>query len=97
LPHGNFKNFIAGGAGENFIRRESANLKSGENSSEQNFDGQASAGAVNLKSSSAQQGANGGEKQDAKNVAKQGESYILVELPGVKSAADEQRAKAQKE
>ena len=26
-------------------------------------------------------------------VAKQGESYILVELPGVKSAADEQRAK----
>ena len=67
------ENFTAGGAGENFIRRESANLKSGENSSEQNFDGQASAGAVNLKGSSAQQGANGGEKQDVNNVAKQGE------------------------
>lgn len=80
---GNFKNFIAGESGnadsnasENFtaggtgeiIQGESVNLKSSENSS-----GQASAGAVNLKGSSAQQGANGGEKQDANNVAKQGE------------------------
>ena len=85
---GNFKNFIAGkggnvdsasenftadGAGENFIRSESVNLKSGESSSEQNFSGQGSTGAVNLKGSSAQQGANGGEKQDVNNVAKQGE------------------------
>ena len=84
---GNFKNFIAGGnadsntsenftaggAGENFIRSESVNLKSSENSSGQNFNGQASAGAVNLKGPSAQQGANGGEKQDVNNVAKQGE------------------------
>ena len=84
---GNFKNFIAGGnadsnasenftaggASENFIRSESVNLKSGENSSEQNFNRQGSTGAVNLKGSSAQQGANGGEKQDVNNVAKQGE------------------------
>ena len=67
------ENFTAGGAGENFIRSESVNLKSGENSIEQNFIGQGSAGAVNLKGSSAQQGANGGEKQDVNNVAKQGE------------------------
>ena len=67
------ENFTAGGAGENFIQGESVNLKSGENSSGQNFNGQASAGAVNLKGSSAQQGANGGEKQDVNNVAKQGE------------------------
>nr|WP_314441095.1 DNA primase [uncultured Campylobacter sp.] len=66
------ENFTAGGAGE-IIRGESVNLKSGENSSEQNFRGQGSAGAVNLKGSSAQQGANGGEKQDVNNVAKQGE------------------------
>lgn len=66
------ENFTAGGAGE-IIQGESVNLKSGENSSEQNFIGQASAGAVNLKGSSAQQGANGGEKQDVNNVAKQGE------------------------
>ncbi|WP_297903157.1 DNA primase [uncultured Campylobacter sp.] len=84
---GNFKNFIAGedgnvdSASENFtaggageiIRGESVNLKSGESSSEQNFNGQSSAGAVNLKGSSAQQGANGGEKQEVNNVAKQGE------------------------
>lgn len=61
------ENFTAGGAGENFIRSESVNLKSGENSSEQNFIRQASAGAVNLKGSSAQQGANGGEKQEGAN------------------------------
>nr|WP_314217274.1 DNA primase [uncultured Campylobacter sp.] len=67
------ENFTAGGAGENFIRSESVNLKSGENSIEQNFIGQGSAGAVNLKGSSAQQGVNGGEKQDVNNVAKQGE------------------------
>ena len=66
------ENFTAGGAGE-IIRGERVNLKSGENSSEQNFRGQGSAGAVNLKGSSAQQGANGGEKQDVNNVAKQGE------------------------
>ena len=78
---GNFKNFIAGGVGENFIRSESVNLKSGESSSGQNFSGQASAGAVNLKGS-AQQGANGGKKQNSanngerrssNNVANQGE------------------------
>ena len=83
---GNFKNFIAGGnadsnasenftaggAGENFIRSESVNLKGGEGSSEQNFSGQGSTGTVNLKGS-AQQGANGSEKQDVNNGAKQGE------------------------
>ena len=84
---GNFKNFIAGeggnvdnasekftarGAEENFIRSESVNLKGGESFSEQNFSGQGSADALNLKGS-AQQGANGGEKQDVNNVAKQGE------------------------
>ena len=78
---GNFKNFIAGESGnadsnasENFtaggageiIQGESVNLKSGENSSEQNFIEQGSAGAVNLKGSSAQQGANGGDKQEVK-------------------------------
>jgi len=92
---GNFKNFIAGegsnansgasenftarGAGENFIRGESVNLKIGENSSEQNFSGQASAGAVNLKGSSAQQGANGGEKQEINNGAKQGEKKAAAQ------------------
>ena len=67
-----FENFTADGAGENFIRSESVNLKGGENSSEQNFIGQGSPGAVNLKGS-AQHGANGGEKQEVNNVAKQGE------------------------
>lgn len=61
------ENFIAGGAGENFIRSESVNLKGGESSSEQNFIGQGSAGAVNLKGSSAQQGASSGEKQESAN------------------------------
>ena len=61
-----FKNFIAGGAGENFNRGESVNLKIGESSSGQNFIGQDSAGAVNLKDS-AQQGANGREKQEGAN------------------------------
>ncbi len=99
---GNFKNFIAGedgnvdsasenftadGAGENFIRSESVNLKSGENSSEQNFNGQGSASVVNLKDS-AQQGANGGEKQEganngekrsSNNVAKQGEKKAAAQ------------------
>ncbi|WP_298760057.1 DNA primase [uncultured Campylobacter sp.] len=84
------ENFIAGGAGENFIRRESANLKSGENSSEQNFDGQASAGAVNLKGSSAQQGANGGEKQEVNNVAKQGEREAAAQ--NIQSAQSFQNA-----
>ena len=78
---GNFKNFIAGeggnvdnasenftarGAGENFIHSEGVNLKIGESSSGQNFSGQGSTGAVNLKGS-AQQGANGGEKQEGAN------------------------------
>lgn len=77
---GNFKNFIArsnadsnasenftaGGAGENFNRGKGVNLKGGESSSGQNFIGQGSTGAVNLKGS-AQQGANGGEKQEGAN------------------------------
>ena len=89
---GNFKNFIAGGnadsnasenftaggAGENFIRSESVNLKSSENSSEQNFNRQGSAGVINLKGS-AQQGANGGEKQDVNNVAKQDEKKAAAQ------------------
>ena len=69
------ENFTAGGAGENFIRSESTNLKRGESSSEQNFSDQGSAGAVNLKGS-AQQGASSIEKRggkDANNVANQGE------------------------
>ena len=75
----NFKNFITGedgnvdSASENFtagcageiIRGESVNLKSSENSSEQNFNRQGSAGVINLKGS-AQQGANGGDKQEVK-------------------------------
>ena len=74
-----FENFTAGGAGENFNRGESVNLKSSVNSSEQNFDGQASAGAINLKSSSAQHGANGGEKQEVNNVAKQDEKKAAAQ------------------
>ena len=84
------ENFTAGGAGENFIRRESVNLKIGENSSGQNFSGQASAGAVNLKDSSAQQGANGGEKQEINNVAKQGERKAAAQ--NVQSAQSVQNA-----
>nr|WP_315055081.1 DNA primase [uncultured Campylobacter sp.] len=69
----NFKNFIAGSnASENFIQGESVNLKSSESSSEQNFSGQGSEGAVNLKGS-AQQSANGGERRSSNNGAKQGE------------------------
>lgn len=60
------ENFTAGGAGENFIQGESVNLKSGENSSEQNFIRQASAGAVNLKGFSTQQSASSDEKQGKK-------------------------------
>ena len=68
---GNFKNFIAGSntdsnASENFIQGESVNLKSSESSSEQNFRGQGSRGALNLKGS-AQQGASSGEKQEGAN------------------------------
>lgn len=66
------ENFTADGAGENFIQGESVNLKIGESSSEQNFIGQGSAGAVNLKGS-AQQGASSGEKQEINNGTKQGE------------------------
>ncbi|WP_297988441.1 DNA primase [uncultured Campylobacter sp.] len=72
------ENFTAGGAGENFIRRESANLKSGENSSEQNFNGQGSADAVNLKGSSAQQGASSGEKQESANNGERRSSSICA-------------------
>ena len=100
---GNFKNFIAGkggnvdsasenftadGAGENFIRSESVNLKSGESSSEQNFSGQGSTGAVNLKGSSAQQGVNGGEKQEDTN---NGERRSL----SIGANQDEKKAAAQ--
>lgn len=99
---GNFKNFIAGGnadsnanenftaggAGENFIQGESVNLKSSENSNEQNFIGQGSAGAVNLKGSSAQQGANGGKKQEVNNGAKQGEREATAQ--NVQSAQNSQ-------
>lgn len=90
---GNFKNFIMGeggnangsasenftadGAGENFIRSESVNLKSGESSSEQNFIGQGSAGAVNLKGS-AQQSASSGEKQEGANNGERRSSSICA-------------------
>ena len=99
---GNFKNFIAGeggnvdsasenftahGAGENFIRSESTNLKRGENSSEQNFIGQDSAGVVNLKGSSAQQGANGGEKQEGANNGEKRSSSIGANQGKKKAAA----------
>ena len=75
-----FENFTAGGAGE-IIQGESVNLKSGESSSEQNFNGQGSASAVNLKGSAQQgvssgekqEGANNGEKRSSNNGAKQGE------------------------
>lgn len=82
------ENFTAGGAGENFIRSESINLKSDKNSSEQNFNRQGSAGAVNLKGSSAQRGANGGEKQDVNNGAKQGEREAAAQ--NVQSAQNSQ-------
>lgn len=77
------ENFTAGGAGENFNRGESVNLKSGESSSEQNFNGQGSADALNLKGS-AQQGASSGEKQeganqDVNNGAKQGEKKAAAQ------------------
>lgn len=91
------ENFIAGGAGENFNRGESVNLKSGESSSEQNFSGQGSTGAVNLKGSSAQQGANGGEKQEVNNVAKQGEREAAAQnvqsAQSVQSVQNVQNAK----
>ena len=76
------ENFTADGAGENFIRSES--------SSEQNFSGQGSAGAVNLKGSSAQQGANGGEKQEINNGTKQGEREAAAQ--NVQSAQNSQNA-----
>ena len=108
---GNFKNFIAGeggnvdsasenftarGAGENFIRSESVNLKSGESSSEQNFIGQDSTGAVNLKGSAQQgvssgekqEGANNGEKRSSNNGAKQGEREAAAQ--NVQSAQNSQ-------
>ncbi len=93
---GNFKNFIAGGAGENFNRGESVNLKSSEN-----FSGQGSTGAVNLKGSSAQQGANGGEKQEGTNNgekrssssgAKQGEREAAAQ--NVQSAQNSQNTQS---
>ena len=88
---GNFKNFIAGGAGENFIQGESVNLKIGENSSEQNFNRQGSAGVINLKGS-AQHGANGGEKQEVNNVAKQGEREAAAQ--NVQSAQNSQNTQS---
>ena len=102
---GNFKNFIAGGnadsnasenftaggAGENFIRSEGVNLKGGESSSEQNFIGQGSADALNLKSS-AQQGANNGEKRSSNNVAKQGEKKAAAQ--NVQSAQNSQNTQS---
>ena len=76
------KNFTAGGAGENFNRGESVNLKSGESSSEQNFSGQSSASAVNLKGS-AQQDASSIKKrsgnQDVNSGAKQGEKKAAAQ------------------
>lgn len=72
------ENFTAGGAGENFNRGESVNLKGGESSSEQNFIGQDSAGAVNLKGF-AQQGANGGERRSSNNGAKQSEKKAVAQ------------------
>ncbi len=76
-----FENFTAGGAGE-IIQGESVNLKSGENSSGQNFIGQGSADALNLKGS-AQQGASNIEKrggnQDVNNGAKQGEKKAAAQ------------------
>lgn len=81
------ENFTAGGAGE-IIQGESVNLKSGVNSSGQNFNRQGSAGDINLKGSSAQQGANGGEKQDVNNVAKQGEMEAAAQ--NVQSAQNSQ-------
>ena len=108
---GNFKNFIAGessnagsGASENFtsggageiIRGESVNLKSSENSSEQNFNRQGSASAVNLKGSAQQgvssgekqEGANNGEKRSSNNGAKQGEREVAAQ--NVQSAQNAQ-------
>ena len=76
------ENFIAGDAGENFIRSEGVNLKGGENSSEQNFSDQGFAGAVNLKGST-QQGASSGENrggnQGVNNVANQGEKKAAAQ------------------
>lgn len=89
------ENFIAGGAGE-IIQGESVNLKSSENSSGQNFIGQASAGAVNLKGSSAQQGANGGEKQEVNNVAKQGEREAAAQnIQSAQSFQNDQNAETE--
>lgn len=91
-----FENFTAGGAGENFNRGESVNLKSSVNSSEQNFDEQASAGAINLKSSSAQHGANGGEKQEVNNVAKQGEREAAAQnVQSAQSVQNTQNAESE--
>lgn len=84
------ENFTAGGAGE-IIQGESVNLKIGESSSEQNFIGQASAGAVNLKGS-AQQGANNGEKRSSNNVAKQGEKKAAAQ--NVQSAQNSQNTQS---
>ena len=90
-----FKNFIVGGAGENFIRSESVNLKGGESFSEQNFSGQGSADALNLKGS-AQQGANGGEKQEVNNGAKQGEKKTAAQnIQSAQSVQNDQNAESE--
>ena len=83
-----FENFIADGAGENFNRSESVNLKGGESPSEQNFIGQDSAGVVNLKGSSAQQGANNGERWSSNSGANQGEKKAAAQ--NVQSAQNSQ-------
>ena len=80
------ENFTAGGAGENFNRSKSVNLKSGESSSEQNFSGQGSADAVNLKGS-AQQCANDGKKQEGANNGEKRSSSIGTNQGKKKAAA----------
>lgn len=64
-----------GGVDQNSVQSENVNLADGVNSNVQNFgeqSGRNSTGTVNLKGSSAQQGVNGGKKQDVNNAAKQG-------------------------
>lgn len=94
-----FENFTARGAGENFNQGESVNLKSDESSSEQNFIGQASADALNLKGS-VQQGASSGEKrsgnQDVNNGAKQGEKKAAAQnVQNAQSVQNTQNAESE--
>ncbi len=98
-----FENFTAGGAGE-IIQGESVNLKSGESSSEQNFNGQGSASAVNLKGSAQQgvssgekqEGANNGEKRSSNNGAKQGEREAAAQnVQSTQNAQNVQNAESE--